>query len=400
MNRRRLLYLGSAFPPGVAGLFPEEQPAGHLLETSVVQSLAPWLEVRSVGTAGIAVEGLAIPPNPSPGLPNELNLLDKWPEVFHRHRSLARLKRAYRTWEKAGWRPDAILVYNLPPIYNGFIRWLKRRSQPAPPAVLFLADSLTLGSRIHWFKAFRYRFKPLIYPEAEMLPYFQACVGLSVTTEGLFAPRGVPWLWLPNGVDERRAIPPRPDKIEGPIRFGYFGSLGEHAGLPAFLKVFAARDRNATMHICGYGKARAEFEAVCAANPRLRSYSPRSPDECLQLAQEFDVLVNPRPLLFGNENNFPSKVFEYGLSGRAILTTGFSGVDQVLGENAFYFDAGDYDRSLAQRLDEISAVPRAGLRRRGAAIQARLLQKFSWRTQGEKLARFLEGVMQVIPAGS
>jgi glycosyltransferase involved in cell wall biosynthesis len=95
----------------------------------------------------------------------------------------------------------------------------------------------------------------------------------------------------------------------------------------------------------------------------------------------------------GNENNFPSKIFEYALTGRAILTSPVSGVDRVLGEEAVYFDINDYDRSLDRRLEELAAIPRTELRRRGAAIQERLLRHYSWAQQGEKLARFLERVV-------
>src|SRR5271169_2951060 len=56
----KLLYLGFAFPPGVAGRFPEAQPAGHLIETSLVNSLRTWFEIRSVGISWIRVED--VPP--------------------------------------------------------------------------------------------------------------------------------------------------------------------------------------------------------------------------------------------------------------------------------------------------------------------------------------------------
>jgi len=393
MKMKRLLYLGFAFPPRVSGLFPELQPAGQIVETSLVESIRPHFEIRSIGVASVRVEGVALPSNPSPGLPNALNLLDKPPEVFHRYRSLWKLERAYRSWQKTGWQPDAIMVCNLSPIYNGFIRWLTRHARPLPPLILYLADSVTLGRKVPWFKAFRYRFKPLVYPEAAMLPFFRACVGVSVTAEAFFAPRGIPWLWLPNGCDPRRAIKPHPDQIEGPIRFGYFGALAKYAGLPALLKVFTARERAASLHICGYGKAKTKIEAACRMRSGLRFYGPRTPDECLRFALNCDVLVNPRPLWPGNDNNFSSKVFEYALSGRAILTSKVSGIDAVLGEKAYYFDEGDFERSLDRRLEELAAIPRTELRRRGAAIQERLLRHYSWAQQGEKLARFLERVV-------
>lgn len=388
----RLLYLGNALPPGVSTLFPEAQPAGHLVETSLVMSIRGVFDIRSVGCSSLNLARLPGEMKDSLGLPNILNLADRNPELFHRRRSLWRLQRAYRKWEAEGWRPDLILVCNFSPIYDGFIRWLKRRPD-APVLALYLADSTSLGSEISPWKRFRYRFKPLVFPESEMLQYVDACVAVSPDTRQLFAERGVPWLWLPNGCEPGRALRADEVAIEGPPRFGYVGALGSHAGLPELLRVFTSKERPGVLHICGFGKARAEITAICRQHLRLRFHTPRTPDECLQLSRTWDVLINPRPILQGNQNNFPSKVFEYALTGRAILTSCVSGADVVLGPEAYYFDARDFDQSLGRSLDELAATPRPELNRRGAAIQRRMLSQHSWAQQGERLAGFLRHLL-------
>jgi len=391
-SQPRLLYLGFAFPPGVAGLYPEAQPAGHLIETSIVKSLRPWFEIRSVGISWIEVD--KVPPGDcSPGLPHELNLLDRYPEVFHRWKSLRMLKRRYGEWLRAGWRPDVILMCNFSPVYNGFIRWLK--AQPiAPPVVVYLADSMNLQREFPFFRRVRHAFKPLKWPDSVMVNYVDACAAVSLWTQAFFAARNLPWMWLPSGCDPQRAVRDRNGAVrEGPITLGYFGTLAAHGGLPALLKVFAARPRNASLQICGYGKSKDRIAEFCGKHPGLRFFGPRTPDACLQLAQTCDVLVNPRPLVAGNENNMSSKVFEYGLSGRAILTTRVSGVDEVLGERAYYFDENDFEPTLDRSLDHVASVPRPELDQRGREIQKRLVSRFSWPAQGERLAAFIQKVV-------
>lgn len=386
--RPRLLYLGNALPPGVSTLFPEAQPAGHLVETSLITSINQAFEIRSVGCSSLDLEHLPEERRDSLGLPNALNLTDRTPELYHRHRSLWRLRRTYLKWQAEGWVPDIILVCNFSPIYDGFIRWLKSRPN-APLLVLYLADSTTLGTEVPPLKRFRYHFKPLVFPEAEMLRYIDACVAVSPDTRKMFEERGLPWLWLPNGCEPRRALRAEDVTIEGPLRFGYVGALGGHAGLPRLLSIFTSVERNSVLHICGFGKARTEITAICRSHPRLRFHTPRTPDECLQLSRTWDVLVNPRPILPCNQNNFPSKLFEYTLTGRAILTSNVSGADVVLGPEAYYFDAHDFEQSLGRTLDELIATPRVELNRRGAAIQKRMLAQYSWAQQGERLAAFL-----------
>jgi len=387
-NKPKLLYLGYAFPPGVANLFPEAQPAGHVIETSLITAVQPWFEIRSVGLSWIDVDRLETRDN-SPGLPNILNLLDKKPELLNQLRSLRRLKQAFVAWERSGWTPDLIMVCNaLCPVYNGFMRWLKGRPA-APFSILYLADSMLLQQKLSWTKRMRYRLKPLKWTDSEMVPFFDACVAVSRSTREFFAERKVPWLWLPNGCDPKRAIREGGETPQGPIQIGYFGTLALHGGIPQLLKIFTARPREAVINICGYGKARQTLAAQYAAFPDIRFHEPRTPDECVRFARGCDLMINARPIVPGNQNNFSSKVFEYALSGRAILTSCLSGVEEILGEDAFYFDAENFETSLAETLDRVIAIPRPELHRRGQALQDRMLREFSWEKQGERLASFL-----------
>lgn len=392
----KLLYLGFAFPPGVQALFPGVNPAGHALETQMIGQLRHDFDIRSAGVLPCPLPRLGAV-DPSSGIDHEVLLLDKAPEVFHRLRSLARLKAAYRSWLRSGWRPDFVLVYNLSPIYNGFLRWLQR--QPGcPRLVLLLLDSAHLGHRLPAFKRFRYRFKPLATPDSEMLPLFDACIGLSREVERHFSPLGIPFYWMPGGCAPSRAL--REPEFAGfgtngqPTRFGYFGALGAHAGVRLLVDTFLSIGGSARLEVCGYGKGASELAAIAAREPRFKFHGLLSPEECLRFGRACDVLVNPRPATHGNENNFASKLFDYALSGRAILTSRLSGVEEVLGPQAEYFEANDFASSLKQHVAALAATPRAELARRGAAIQQRVLSRFSWEHQAAGMAAFLREIGQ------
>jgi len=391
MTVTRLLYLGLAFPPGVADVFPEAQPAGHLIETCLVNSIRPYADIKSVGISWLHVEE-APPGGTAPGLPHALNLLECKPELFHRLRSLARLKRAYLDWTSSGWVPDVIMVCNFSPVYNGFVRWLSARAN-RPRLLLYLADSVGLQSHLSLSKRVRYALKPLRWLDSDMVRYFDACVAVSKDTEGFFRARNYPWLWLPNGCDAARAVrtggaPP----ASGP-RFGYFGTMAPHGGIDRLIEVFRGWKSNAELHICGWGKKKEEIAAACAQDSRLRFLGVKTPDECVRFVRDCDVMVNPRPIVPGNENNFSSKVFEYSLGGRAILTSRLSGVDQVLGPEAFYFDARQFEPGLRQALEHVASLPREELHRRGKAIQDRMLAEFSWERQGRRLRDFISAIL-------
>jgi len=388
----RLLYLGFGFPPGVAGLFPGLNPAGHALETQMVRELRHHFDIRSAGVLPFAPPR-AEAAEPESGIAHELVLVEKAPELFYRYRSLARLKAQYNRWRAEGWEPESVLVYNLSPIYNQFLLWL-RRQERCPRLILLLLDSSSLGQPVRRARSFRHRFKPMQVSDADMLDSFDGCIGLSRTTERYFQPKGIPFLWMPGGCTPGRALSSLeyPDAIEdeAPVRFAYFGALGPHSGVKALAEVFAAEPLPATLDICGYGKQSGEIAALAQNCPRLRFRGLVSPAECLRFGRLSDVLVNPRPATHGNENNFSSKLFEYALCGRAILTSELSGVETVLGSQAVYFEPQNFKTNLEAKLRELAALPRAELNRRGLAIQHRVLTEFSWEKQTGRMGQFIE----------
>lgn len=397
-RRPRLLYLGFAFPPGVAALNPGLNPAGHALETQMMSELREHFEVHSAGVLPLEPPRVEAP-DPTSGIMHDVILLEKPPELYHRFRSLACLKAQYRRWRACGWEPDVVLVYNLSPIYNQFLLWL-RRHRNCPKLVLLLLDSPNLGVPIQRWKRFRRRFKPMYTPDSEMIWRFDACIGLSRATEQYFRPRNVPFLWMPGGCTPTRAAQADSREFEhrnGSMRLGYFGALADHAGVRPLIDTVLNARIPASLEICGYGKLGETVSELATQTERLKFHGLLTPGECLSFGRSCDVLINPRPASHGNENNFSSKLFDYALTGRAILTSKLSGVEDVLGPEAFYFDPRDFNRSLRINLLELARTSRAELDRRGAAIQQRVISNFSWTRQGARLASFL---LQVCIGGS
>jgi glycosyltransferase involved in cell wall biosynthesis len=226
-----------------------------------------------------------------------------------------------------------------------------------------------------------------------MIARFDACVGLSKDAERYFRPKEVPFLWMPGGCSPAPARNPAEEPLalnpDGPLRLGYFGALAPHAGVEQLIQTFLATEVLASLEICGYGKMGKRVAQLAHDRPSLRYHGLLTPTECLRFGESCDLLINPRPATHGNQNNFPSKLFDYALTATAILTSTLSGVENVLGPDAFYFDPYDFDSSLRQSLQAIAATSREELRQRGATIRERVLSEFSWRKQGARLAQFI-----------
>jgi glycosyltransferase involved in cell wall biosynthesis len=147
------------------------------------------------------------------------------------------------------------------------------------------------------------------------------------------------------------------------------------------------------LHVCGHGGLSDHLKQLSARQANIRFDGLLRPLECLDWAQKVDVLINPRPPAMGLENSFPSKVFEYAMTGKAILSTRTGGVNKVLGEEGLYIETDHFEDSLRQKLREIAEMDRAELQRRGAAIRHRVLKEFNWEVQARRMVEFLNNLV-------
>ncbi len=391
-RRLRILSLTNAFPPGVIGRFPSVNPAGHATETRMTEALAKRTDLRSVSLLGGEVYGALEPRDESFGLEHELIVWDRSPELWHRWKSWRELRSYYLDSVAASGAPDVVLVRNLTPVFNRFVRWLRGQS-PRPRIVLIFADSASLGKRMPAFRRFRYSLKPMYVSDDEAIGWYDGCISFGLGTEAFFRPLGIPWMWMPSAFNFSYS-PPAEKAASGPIEYGYFGALAEHAGVVPMIQEFLNAAVPGRLHVCGFGKQAAQLQEIAAQHPRFQfdGLLPRQSD-CLDWAQKVDVLINPRLNIWGLENSFPSKIFEFAMTGKSILTTRTGGVDRVLRDRAFYLDADDFSGSFRSQLRVISMTDRETLRQRGRSIREHILGEYTWDQQAARMVTFLEGLV-------
>ena len=394
INRRlRVLYLGNAYPPGMAGesfVTAHSFLTPHLSETLLVTELSRLADVSSVGLLpGSGWERTKAPRDNSPGLNHDLVLWERNPALWHRWSSWRKLRRYYLDKVQKGEMPDFLVVRNLQLVFNHFVKWLRRQAK-RPVIVLLLGDSGGLGERVKPWRRFRYKFKPMHMLEEQSVLLFDACLVSGIKAKRFFEPRGVPWVWIPCGFHFRYDPPPPDPNEKGPIRFGYFGTLTERSGIRTLVRVFVDAKLPGTLHACGHGELSEELKEIAKHHPNFHfdGFLPKQSD-CLPWAQKVDVLVNLRLPFWGQDISAPSKVFEYGVARKAILSTRTSGMDEVLGAEGMYIETENFEESLCQKLIEISGMDRAELQRRAAIIRERIVTNYSWGEQARRIVEFL-----------
>ncbi len=360
-------------------------------------ALARRADVSTVGWMHRNVWGHLEPRDDSSGLEHELLLWDLKPELWNRWRSWRRLRRFYLDKVKREGMPDVLLVPNILPVFNHFVCWLRR--QPRRPVLaLFLADCEGLGQSDSWWRRLRYQFKPMQMLENEAVYLYDVCIALSIGTRRYFEPHGIPWLWMPSAYNFSYEPPVGAAPVNGPVRFGYFGGLSKNSATLPMVRAFLDSGVAGSIHICGFGEATEALKKLAETHPNLHFDGLLQPTECPAWAQRVDVLINPRLPVWAN--SFSSKIFQYGITGKAVLSTRVGGVDEVLGDGGLYFEAENLEASLRGRLVEVAAMDRAELQRRGAAIRARILRDFNWDAQAARMIDFLNTAVQARKSGA
>lgn len=394
-RRPRLLYLGFLVPPQTEAAFPLANPAGQRFEKAFLRGLARFFDIRLVAllARGMPVEM----PGPEPWWEGWLGLTEERPKVLHQWRSLRRLRHHWHQLCRAGWQPEAVVCYNLTPIYNTFLRSLARAGD-APPRVCLMTDSTWLGRRMPLGRRLRHAFKPFQVSDASMIPRLDGLITVSHVTAQRLQRNGKPSLWMPGACDLAAVLPIRIAEHSGPIVFGYYGALGDHAGTEELILAHQRGAGDSLLRVCGYGKKLPALRELAARDPRqeLRPL-PATPQESVAFGNTCDVLVNPRPASHGNENTLPSKIFSYVESGAAILSTTLGGVDTLLGETAVYADASRLVDSLQEQMSALGQLGREALHESAERCRRRVLRDYTWEEQTRRAAEF---ILERIRAGA
>jgi glycosyltransferase involved in cell wall biosynthesis len=356
----------------------------------MAQALSRLAEISTVGLQPRELWGHLEPKDDSFGLEHELLLWEREPKLWHRWHSWRQLRHFYLEKKAREGAPDVLLVWNLTTVFNHFVRWLRQQC-PRPLIVLVLADS-GLGQPVPVSRRLRYYFKPMQVLEEQAALWYDACLGFGLESQRHFAPRGVPWLWMPSAFNFYYEPPPA-TVTGGPIRFGYFGGLSQEIGVLSMVRAFLASGVPGSLRLCGFGGLTKTLKKLAGEHPNFHFDGVKSQTDCLSWAQQFDVLINPRLPFRGWDNSFPSKLFEYAMTGKAILSTRACGVDKVLRDEGIYADANNLEESLRQKFQEVSAMDRSELQQRGTVIRQRIINEYNWDAQARRMIDFMARIV-------
>ena len=171
----------------------------------------------------------------------------------------------------------------------------------------------------------------------------------------------------------------------------YSGTTSKWGGLANLLEAFQGLSdvKDINLVVTGNGSLN-HIPSGLKNNDRIQFKGMVSEAELSEIFRCADVFVNPRPNLYDNANNFPSKLFDYLAYEKPIVSSKTLGISEKYNEVLIYSERSD-SSSLAASIRKALALTEAEL----DAYKTRL-KNFNaantWNAQASRLSSFLKSL--------
>ena len=392
---QKLIFLGYVVDPDTAGEYSGISIAGNKMQWNVLQGL--------VESGKFDVECLTI--SPLAVFPKEKRLWQKkeasllqggirqtkipycnLPVIKQLSQVNSMYKAAVKLLKK---NPNAILfAFNLFPQVGIPLRKLKKKF-PQARTVCLLAD-LPIDDKTDrrgFSKFLRNRFDSSTWKSIANCEKF---VVLNEYVAQAYL-QGKPYVVVDGGLaeNELRAYEFMP---KGKKNILFCGALTEYNGISNLLKAMELiQDKEIILDVYGGGYLENTVAEYAKTHKNVFYHGKISNEEVMQKQREAWLLINPRKVddLIAKVT-FPSKTFEYMLSGTPILTTRLNGYGAEYNDKMFFTET-DSAEDIAKSIDEISQKSESELREITKRAHTFICEQRIWGTQAKKIINFIVG---------
>ena len=222
------------------------------------------------------------------------------------------------------------------------------------------------------------------------IKYCDKIISLNKNAIELYAPN-TPYIIVEGGIDplefKKSILNKHNDKVK---KILYGGFLTEYNGIKNLVEAMKIlNEKKVVLEIYGDGPLVSYLRDVERSNLQIRYCGTVDNKKMMQLQKEAFLLVNPRntdDLI--SKVTFPSKIFEYMLSGTPILTTRLNGFTAEYMDKMFFVDSND-SKIMAMKIKEILKMKQSELDSIAFKAQQFVLKEKTWDKQVEKIQKFL-----------
>jgi len=196
-----------------------------------------------------------------------------------------------------------------------------------------------------------------------------------------------------DGAVQADVPPPAIEREDGRKRVVFTGALVEYNGIFELVDAmnFVHSD-DIALDVYGTGPLEGLVREAARLNSNINYLGFISSDRVASIQRDAFLLINPRrvddPM---SQLTFPSKMFEYMLSGTPVLSTRLNGFTDEY-EDKLYFVQGGSGPDIAAAIDDLAGRSPDELRETGVRAQEFILAERSWTARGSLIHRFLSGL--------
>ncbi len=175
----------------------------------------------------------------------------------------------------------------------------------------------------------------------------------------------------------------------------YTGALVDYSGIMNLVNAMdLLEDKDIVLDIYGDGILKQEITDAAAKNPRVRYHGRVTNAEAMRAQQSAWLLANPRP----NDSliakvTFPSKIFEYLMSGRPVMTTRLNGFSEDYDKLLFWIEDGTAE-AIAECIGKINEKNGEQLQRMANDAKEYLLKHKTWELNVDRIHDFMIEVFE------
>ena len=170
----------------------------------------------------------------------------------------------------------------------------------------------------------------------------------------------------------------------------YTGALVDYSGIMNLIKAIdRIEDQTIVLDIYGRGALQSEIERISKENPRIRFHGSVDNRTAILAQQSAWLLANPRPVESEIAKvTFPSKIFEYLMSERPVMTTRLNGFSKDY-DALLYWIEGETPETIAECVNKINRESPEALLDRARAAKQYLLRHKTWEINAKRIREFM-----------
>ena len=390
-----ILFLGYVVPPEEVDRYSGISIAGNKMQWNVIKNLS---EYNDVNITCLTLAPIAVFPHDKKLYQHKENInfgkkitgtrvkflnmpiLKQFSQIIHMWSEVKKILKN---------NSDTIVVgYNMFPQIGVIIRRIKKRYKEVE-TVCLLADlpiddnkNRSVGSKVLRFFFDKSTKKNLCICDKYIVlnKYVgNVCIG------------GKKYIVIDGGVDEQDILRKRMASVANKKNILFSGALSEYNGIVNLIKAMTLiKSNDVSLDIYGGGYLEEWVRKQADILPNISYYGRISNEAVMKKQQEAWLLINPRPINDAIAKvTFPSKTFEYMLSGTPILATKLEAYGEEYNDKLFFIE-GDTPEVLAEAIDRVHDLDDDTLLQTSNRAQQFVIEEKSWKNQTKKIYGFLK----------